>query len=134
MKSRTSSPRSTSCFWTENPTLLTTPLTKHHPRCAQHPVSRGTGRLSGWIRGCHGWLHEARLFRWHGRSCGRALRLRLCPGAEAAAQKQGLAPGSIEIKYWYSGVFAPNDDIKDQNVRWYTEGTKLSLPVVAVST
>ncbi|NCC75288.1 MAG: BMP family ABC transporter substrate-binding protein [Clostridia bacterium] len=46
-------------------------------------------------------------------------------GAEAAAQEMGLAPGSVEIKYWYSGVFAPNDDIKTKMSGWYTEGTEV---------
>jgi len=46
-------------------------------------------------------------------------------GADAAAQKLGLAPGSVEIKYWYSGVFAPNDDIKTKMSGWYTEGTEV---------
>jgi len=46
-------------------------------------------------------------------------------GADAAAQKMGLAPGSVEIKYWYSGVFAPNDDIKTKMSGWYTEGTEV---------
>lgn len=46
-------------------------------------------------------------------------------GADAAAAKLGLAPGSVEIKYWYSGVFAPSDDIKTKMSGWYTEGTEV---------
>lgn len=46
-------------------------------------------------------------------------------GADAAAQKLGLAKDSVEIKYWYSGVFAPSDDIKTKMSGWYTEGTQV---------
>lgn len=31
----------------------------------------------------------------------------------------------IEIKYWYSGVFAPSDDIKVKMSGWYAEGTEV---------
>jgi basic membrane protein A len=31
----------------------------------------------------------------------------------------------VEIKYWYSGVFAPSDDIKNKMASWYTEGTEV---------
>lgn len=46
-------------------------------------------------------------------------------GADAAAAELGLAAGSVEIKYWYSGVFAPSDDIKTKMSGWYTEGTQV---------
>ncbi len=43
-------------------------------------------------------------------------------GADAAAAELGI---QIEIKYWYSGVFAPNDDIKVKMSGWYAEGTEV---------
>jgi len=46
-------------------------------------------------------------------------------GADAAAQELGMAAGDIEVKYWYSGVFAPSDDIKTKMDGWYTEGTEV---------
>ena len=46
-------------------------------------------------------------------------------GAEAAATELKLAAGSIEIKYWYCGGFAPTDDIKTKMSGWYTEGTQV---------
>ncbi len=46
-------------------------------------------------------------------------------GADAAAKELGLKQGDIEIKYWYSGVFAPSDDIKTKMDGWYTEGTEV---------
>lgn len=46
-------------------------------------------------------------------------------GADAAAAAKGLAKDSVEIKYWYSDVFAPNDDIKTKMSGWYTEGTEV---------
>lgn len=46
-------------------------------------------------------------------------------GAEAAAAELGLAKGAVTIKYWYSGVFAPSDDIKNKMAGWYTDGTEI---------
>ena len=46
-------------------------------------------------------------------------------GAEAAAAVLGLAAGDVSIKYWYSGVFAPSDDIKVKMAGWYSEGTEV---------
>ena len=46
-------------------------------------------------------------------------------GAEAAATELKLAAGTIEIKYWYCGGFAPTDDIKTKMSGWYTEGTEV---------
>ena len=46
-------------------------------------------------------------------------------GAEAAATELKLAAGSVEIKYWYCGGFAPTDDIKTKMSGWYTDGTQV---------
>lgn len=46
-------------------------------------------------------------------------------GAEAAAKEMGLKAGDVQIKYWYSGVFAPSDDIKNKMAGWYTDGTQV---------
>lgn len=46
-------------------------------------------------------------------------------GSEAAAAEKGLAEGSIEIKYWYSGGFAATDDVRTKMDGWYTEGTEV---------
>lgn len=46
-------------------------------------------------------------------------------GAEAAGAELGLAAGDIEVKYWYSGVFTPNDDIKNKMAGWFTDGTEV---------
>jgi basic membrane protein A len=46
-------------------------------------------------------------------------------GAEAAATELKLAAGSVEIKYWYCGGFAPTDDIKTKMAGWYTDGTQV---------
>lgn len=46
-------------------------------------------------------------------------------GAEAAAADLGLAAGDVTIKYWYSGVFVGNDDIKVKMAGWYAEGTEV---------
>lgn len=62
-------------------------------------------------------------------------------GADAAAADKGLAKGAVEIKYWYSGGFAPSDDIRTKMDGWYTGGTqvvfacggKLYLSVVAAA-
>ena len=43
-------------------------------------------------------------------------------GANAAAEKLGK---TVEIKYWYSGVFAPNDEIASKMDTWYVEGTQV---------
>lgn len=43
-------------------------------------------------------------------------------GADDAAAELGE---QIEIKYWYSGVFSPNDDIKVKMSGWYAEGTEV---------
>jgi basic membrane protein A and related proteins len=46
-------------------------------------------------------------------------------GAEAAAKELNLANGAVQIKYWYCGVFAPSDDIKNKMASWYSEGTEI---------
>ena len=46
-------------------------------------------------------------------------------GAAQAAQELGLADGEVNIKYWYSGVFSANDEIKNKMSAWYTEGTEI---------
>ncbi len=43
-------------------------------------------------------------------------------GADAAAAEMGV---DVEIKYWYSGSFAPSDDIQVKMSGWYTEGTEI---------
>ena len=43
-------------------------------------------------------------------------------GADAAATELGE---QIDIKYWYSGSFAPSDDILNKMAAWYTEGTEV---------
>ena len=45
-------------------------------------------------------------------------------GADAAAAELGCAD-EIEIKYWYSGTFAPDDAIKTKAAGWYTAGTEV---------
>jgi len=46
-------------------------------------------------------------------------------GAEAAAKANNLPAGTVELNYWYSGVFAQNDEIKTKMTAWYTEGTEV---------
>lgn len=43
-------------------------------------------------------------------------------GADAAAAELGK---EVEIKYWYSGSFTPNDDIKTKMTAWNSEGTEV---------
>lgn len=43
-------------------------------------------------------------------------------GADAAAAEMGT---DISIKYWYSGSFAPTDDIKNKMTGWYADGTEV---------
>ncbi|MDP4134070.1 MAG: BMP family ABC transporter substrate-binding protein [Bacillota bacterium] len=45
-------------------------------------------------------------------------------GADAAAKELGNSK-DVSIKYWYSGSFAPTDDIKTKMAGWYTEGTEV---------
>lgn len=44
-------------------------------------------------------------------------------GAEYAAQELGLT--DVSIKYWYSGTFAPNDEITTKMSGWVTEGIEV---------
>ncbi len=44
-------------------------------------------------------------------------------GAEAAAAELDLNPGDVTMKYWYSGVFWPTDDVASKMSSWYTTGT-----------
>ncbi len=46
-------------------------------------------------------------------------------GADAAAQELGLAQDAVQINYWYSGGFAPTDDIRTKMDGWYTGGTEV---------
>ena len=43
-------------------------------------------------------------------------------GADAAAKELGV---TVDIKYWYSGSFAPNDEIKAKMDSWYADGTQV---------
>lgn len=43
-------------------------------------------------------------------------------GADAAAVEDGV---DVNIKYWYSGSFAPTDEIAAKMDSWYTEGTEV---------
>ncbi|MEA4928734.1 MAG: BMP family ABC transporter substrate-binding protein [Candidatus Limiplasma sp.] len=43
-------------------------------------------------------------------------------GADAAAQELGV---QVSVKYWYSGSFAPNDEIKAKMDSWYADGTEV---------
>ena len=45
-------------------------------------------------------------------------------GADAAAAVLGNT-ADVSVKYWYSGSFAPNDEIKTKTAGWYTEGTQI---------
>ncbi|MBQ7583310.1 MAG: BMP family ABC transporter substrate-binding protein [Lachnospiraceae bacterium] len=44
-------------------------------------------------------------------------------GAEQAAKDTGAS--DVHIKYWYSGSFVANDDIKAKMDSWYSEGTEV---------
>ncbi|MBO4919363.1 MAG: BMP family ABC transporter substrate-binding protein [Erysipelotrichaceae bacterium] len=46
-------------------------------------------------------------------------------GAEAAAQELGLAEGSIDMKYFYTGTFDASPDIVTRASEWYTNGTEI---------
>ena len=43
-------------------------------------------------------------------------------GVDYAAQELGI---ETEVKYWYSGSFAPGDEIKAKMDSWYSEGTEI---------
>ncbi len=43
-------------------------------------------------------------------------------GADAAAKEMSI---QVDIKYWYSDVFWPTDDIKNKMGSWFTEGTEV---------
>ena len=45
-------------------------------------------------------------------------------GANQAATELGNT-ADVSVKYWYSGSFAPNDEIKTKTAGWYTEGTQV---------
>ena len=44
-------------------------------------------------------------------------------GADAAAKELGVS--DVNIKYWYSGSFNANDEIKSKMDGWYAEGTEV---------
>ena len=46
-------------------------------------------------------------------------------GAEAAAKDLGLAEGSIDMKYFYTGTFDASPDIVTRASDWYTGGTEI---------
>ena len=43
-------------------------------------------------------------------------------GADLAAKEMGI---TVDAKYWYSGVFSPNDEIKTKMSGWFTEGVEV---------
>ncbi len=46
-------------------------------------------------------------------------------GAEYAAQEMGLEPGSIEMKYNYTGAFEASQEAQTQAASWYNGGTEV---------
>jgi basic membrane protein A len=46
-------------------------------------------------------------------------------GAEDAAEELGLAEGSIDMKYFYTGTFDATPDIVTRASEWYTNGTEI---------
>lgn len=46
-------------------------------------------------------------------------------GAENAAQSLGLGAASIEVKYLYSGSFAPSPAFQAKAAQWYWDGTEV---------
>lgn len=46
-------------------------------------------------------------------------------GAEYAAKELGLAPGEVEVKYWYSGDFDPSPTKLTAVSGWYETGTEV---------
>ncbi|MBR4422525.1 MAG: BMP family ABC transporter substrate-binding protein, partial [Erysipelotrichaceae bacterium] len=46
-------------------------------------------------------------------------------GAEDAAEELGLAEGSIDMKYFYTGTFDASPDIVTRASEWYTNGTEI---------
>lgn len=46
-------------------------------------------------------------------------------GADYAAEVLGLADGAVDIEYWYSGTFAPADNIVTKVGGWYATGTEV---------
>ncbi len=46
-------------------------------------------------------------------------------GAEYAAQEMGLAEGSIEMKYAYTGAFEASQEAQTQAASWYNGGTEV---------
>jgi basic membrane protein A len=45
-------------------------------------------------------------------------------GADVAAAELGNT-ADVSIKYWYSGSFVQNDEIKTKTAGWYTQGTEV---------
>ncbi len=46
-------------------------------------------------------------------------------GAEYAAQELGMADGSIELMYTYTGEFAASTEVEEQAAAWYGNGTEI---------
>jgi basic membrane protein A len=46
-------------------------------------------------------------------------------GAEFAAQELGLGAGSIELNYFYTGVFVASPDIQTRAAAWYNDGIEV---------
>ena len=46
-------------------------------------------------------------------------------GAEDAAEELGLAEGTIDMKYFYTGTFDASPDIVTRASEWYTSGTEI---------
>ncbi len=46
-------------------------------------------------------------------------------GAEYAAEEMKLAAGTVEVKYNYTGTFAPSPEIQSKAASWYQTGTEV---------
>jgi basic membrane protein A len=53
-------------------------------------------------------------------------------GAEYAAKELGLAPGSVKIKYTYTGGFDPMPEYQTKAASWYQSGTEVIFSCAAL--
>lgn len=54
-------------------------------------------------------------------------------GAEYAAQELGMADGSIELMYNYTGGFDATPEAQNQAASWYNNGTEVIFAAAALS-
>lgn len=101
--------------------------------CVGITYAEEPGGLPGRLCGRQGRHDEAGLYGRYGRAAVVKYGYGFVQGAEYAAQELGMADGSIELMYNYTGGFDATPEAQNQAASWYNNGTEVILQRAALS-